>query len=290
LLKGDIVLKSKPGEGSEFIVSIPVTKVAVKGKKENPQPEIEPENVNLSGKKALVADDENSQLALTSELVKSIGFSCETSVNGKQALQKLKADQFDLVLTDIQMPIMDGFDLIKAIRNDLQIKDIPVIALSGRREIPSETYREAGFNKNLLKPYHPADLLRTIAEIFRVEIQEKKHKKQQQKSVTTAYDLEEIYLFSGGDDEAMEVILKAFLDSSKENVTALKDARIKKDRETMGKIAHKMLPMLKQMKAVHVIPALEKLERQQEVSDREITKTIKELKQLMKNLKTEVTA
>ncbi|MDT0649206.1 ATP-binding protein [Autumnicola edwardsiae] len=290
LLKGDIVLKSKPGEGSEFIVSIPVTKVAVKGKKENSQPEIEPENVNLSGKKALVADDENSQLALTSELVKSIGFSCETSVNGKQALQKLKADQFDLVLTDIQMPIMDGFDLIKAIRNDLQIKDIPVIALSGRREIPSETYREAGFNKNLLKPYQPADLLRTIAEIFRVEIQEKKHKKQQQKSVTTAYDLEEIYLFSGGDDEAMEVILKAFLDSSKENVTALKDAGIKKDTETMGKIAHKMLPMLKQMKAVHVIPALEKLERQQEVSDREITKTIKELMQLMKNLKTEVTA
>ncbi|MDT0646911.1 ATP-binding protein [Zunongwangia sp. F260] len=289
LLKGDIKLKSKPGEGSEFIVSIPITCVTVKGQKEELKPKVNPEKVDLSGKKALVADDENSQLALTSELVKSIGFSCETSVNGKQALQKLEAEKFDLVLTDIQMPIMDGFALIREIRATPQLKDIPVIALSGRREISSETYLDAGFNKNLLKPYQPADLLSTIAEIFKVEIQSKKHKKQQQKNITTAYDLEEIYLFSGGDDEAMEIIIKAFLDSSKENVAGLEKAYKERDTETLGKIAHKMLPMLKQMKAAHVVPVLEKLERQEEVSDSEVDLTIRELKQLMKSLETEVT-
>ncbi|MDT0689932.1 ATP-binding protein [Salegentibacter sp. F188] len=290
LLKGEIVLKSKPGEGSEFIVSIPVSKVVLKEKKEDLKPEIRAEKVNLSGKKALVADDENSQLALTSELVKSIGFSCDTSVNGKQALQKLKTEKFDLVLTDIQMPVMDGFELIKEIRNTPQINDIPVIALSGRREISSETYREAGFNKNLLKPYQSTDLLSTIAEIFKVEIQAKKNKKHQQKNITTAYNLEEIYLFSGGDDAAMAIIIKAFLDSSKENVVALEKALENQDKETMGKIAHKMLPMLKQMKAVHVIPALEKLERNQNASDKEVNETIQKLKQLMKNLETEVIA
>ncbi|MDT0687993.1 hybrid sensor histidine kinase/response regulator [Autumnicola psychrophila] len=289
LLKGDIELKSKPGEGSEFIVSIPIKRITVKDQKEELKPKVNPEKVDLSGKKALVVDDENSQLALTSELVKSIGFSCETSVNGKQALQKLKFEKFDLVLTDIQMPIMDGFALIKEIRATPQLKDIPAIALSGRKEISSETYLDAGFNKNLLKPYQPAELLSTIAEIFKVEIQSKKHKKQQQKNITTAYDLEEIYLFSGGDDEAMEIIIKAFLDSSKENVAGLEKAYKEGDTETLGKIAHKMLPMLKQMKAAHVIPVLEKLERQEEVSDSEVDLTIRELKQLMKSLETEVT-
>ncbi|MDT0641208.1 ATP-binding protein [Zunongwangia sp. F363] len=289
LLKGEIILKSKPGEGSEFTVKIPVTPTTTKQKLKAALPDIKPEQVDLSGKKALVADDENSQLTLTCELVKSIGFSCVKCVNGKEALEKLENENFDLVLTDIQMPILDGFELIKAIRANPDLKRIPVIALSGRKEISPEIYKEAGFNKNLLKPYRPAKLLQTIAEIFKVEIQQKKTKKQKQKNNSTAYNLEDIYLFSGGDSEAMQVILRAFMDSSRENIAAMEQALENGDEETLARVSHKMLPMLKQMKAKKVIPSLEKLERHQEISKPEIEQVISEIKNLMRKLENEIT-
>ncbi|WP_373058474.1 hybrid sensor histidine kinase/response regulator [Zunongwangia sp. H14] len=288
LLKGNIKLKSRPGEGSEFTVTIPVAIAPNKEKTKAGLPELKPEQVDLSGKKALVADDENSQLALTCELVKSIGFSCVKCVNGKEALEKLKSEEFDLVLTDIQMPILDGFQLIKAIRKNPKLEHTPVIALSGRREVSSETYKKAGFNRNLLKPYRPAELIQTIAEIFKVEIQQKKTQTQKQRNNSTAYNLEDIYLFSGGDSEAMQVILKAFMDSSRENIDALEQALAAGDEETMARVSHKMLPMLKQMKAKKVIPSLEKMERHQEISKPEIEQVIKEIKKLMKSLEREI--
>ncbi|MDT0678433.1 hybrid sensor histidine kinase/response regulator [Autumnicola musiva] len=289
LLKGEIKLKSKPGEGSEFTVIIPVSNIRPSTQEKEALPEVKAEQVDLSGKKALVVDDENSQLALTCELVKSIGFNCITSKNGKEALEKLKSDKFDLVLTDIQMPVTDGFQLVKTIRTTPELQQIPVIALSGRREVSSETYKEAGFNRNLLKPYRPAELIQTIAEIFKVDIQQKKNKKQKQKNKSREYNLEDIYLFSGGDDEAMKVILKAFLESSQENIAAIEGALQNKDEETLATVSHKMLPMLKQMKAKKVIPTLEKLERHKEVSKQEIQKMLSDLKKLMKNLEAEVT-
>lgn len=290
LLKGSIELKSEQGKGSEFIVKLPVLKVTAPEVTENEPKEATHQTPELlKGKRALAVDDEPSQLALTAELVKSLGMECDSCLNGDEAMKKLKNNKYDLILTDIQMPKFDGFQLIKFIRNQPKLAKVPVIALSGRTDVDLEAYQDAGFTSSVLKPYKPPHLQRKIAEIFHMDIAQKKKAPVASKKQDSSYDLEEIYQFSGGDDQAMQVILKAFLESAEANVIALEEALEKGDENEMGRIAHKMLPMLKQMKVGKVIPDLQKLEAHEPVPDETVVEVIKEIKALMQSLEKEIT-
>ncbi|MFD1094800.1 hybrid sensor histidine kinase/response regulator [Salegentibacter chungangensis] len=288
LLKGKIELKSEQGKGSEFIVSLPVEKPA-KNEEKPKATSKEETGLNLKGKKALAVDDEPSQLVLTKELVKSLGMECDSCLDGEEALKKIKAENYDLVLTDIQMPKVDGFQLIKFIRANEKIANLPVIALSGRTDVNAEAYLKAGFTGSLLKPYKPADLHSKIAEIFKLEVIKKERTQTLQKQKNSNYNLEEIYEFSGGDEQAMQVILKAFLQSAETNIRELREALKNDDKEEMGRIAHKMLPMLKQMQAGHIIPELQKLEAHEPVPEPKVKKLILQIEELMKSLEAEIT-
>ncbi len=260
LLEGKIELISEPGEGSEFIVRIPVKKM--KGE----MPDIHGDNVkdvqeSLRGKNILIVDDESSQLALSKELIKSTGMNCQTAVNGEEALEKLKKYDFHLVLTDIQMPKMDGFAFIQALRDDPGISNIPVIAISGRTNVPPEKYREAGFAGNILKPYKPADLLFKIGQILKVEFEDKRNTDREPEKEGSEYSLEEIFLFAGEDQMALDTILNAFIQSSRLNIEEIKKAENLGDRERIAQIAHRMLPMFKQLKIREIVPRLEQLEK-----------------------------
>lgn len=289
LLKGTIELKSEQGKGSEFIVNLPVVKVTSPEVTENDPKKAHPTPGLLKGKKALAVDDEPSQLALTKELVKSLGMECDSCLNGDEAMKMLKSNKYDLILTDIQMPKFDGFELIKFIRNQPKLAKVPVIAISGRTDVDLQAYQDAGFTSSLLKPYKPPHLQQKIAKIFNLDIHQEKKTPVSSKSSGSSYNLEEIYQFSGGDDQAMQVILKAFLESAEANVAALEAALEKGDENEMGRIAHKMLPMLKQMKAEKVIPDLQKLEAHEPVPDETVLEVIKEIKALMQSLEKEIT-
>lgn len=90
LLQGKISLKSKQGEGSEFIIEIPVIKIGdLEDSSEEMEETEEIPEIQSSGKTALIVDDEPGQLSLTVELARSMGLEIETAVNGKIALQKL---------------------------------------------------------------------------------------------------------------------------------------------------------------------------------------------------------
>ncbi|SFN26422.1 hybrid sensor histidine kinase/response regulator [Salegentibacter flavus] len=288
LLKGKLELISAPGDGSEFIVYLPVVKtekqeqLIAKPEEQSPPPAL------LKNKKALVVDDEPSQLALTQELVKSLGLTCESSLNGYDALNKLKSDKFDLVLTDIQMPRMDGLELISQIKEDPKTKNIPVIAISGRTSLEPDFYTKAGFEKSLIKPYKPQELLNSIAQIFKVKVATNNYLPPS-KRPGTEYDLEEIYQFSGGDEKAMHIIINAFLDSSEKNLEDLEEAFKKQDQEKMASVAHKMLPMFKQMKAHSIAQKLREIETYNDLDEPGFTGLIKNIRLLMNNLKTEIT-
>lgn len=289
LLDGTVELTSEPGVGSEFIIKIPVRKVKATIY-DAPTPEL-PE-VDLKGKKVLVVDDESSQLALSKELIKSIGLKCETAPNGKEALKKLKNDRFHLVLTDIQMPVMDGFQLVKAIKENPAISKIPVVAISGRTNVPAERYEEAGFAGNLLKPYKPTDLLYKIGEILKIELDRKDSRAAKANPSITDYSLEEIAMFAGDDRAALDTILVAFIDSTRLNLKEIKLAATKDNWERIAQIAHRMLPMFKQLKARDIIPKLELLEERKinKFQNGELQYLIKEIDQFLLLLEQEVKA
>jgi len=262
LLEGKIDLISEPGRGSEFIVRIPVRKI----KGELPdvdfiQVKTVPEN--LQGKNILIVDDESSQLALSKELIKSTGMNCYTASNGEEALEKLKIHDIHLVLTDIQMPKMDGFEFINAMRKNPEISNIPVIAISGRTNVSAYKYKEAGFAGNILKPYKPSDLLFKIGQIFKVDFKDHQRSEREPSVEGSDYSLDEIFLFAGEDQMAMDTILNAFIQSTRLNLEEIKKAEKQGDHERIAQIAHRMLPMFKQLKINEIVPRLEQLEKKE---------------------------
>lgn len=299
LLNGKILVESEQGEGSEFIILIPVEEISENREdghddsKSGSPVEIKVEKNHH--KKVLIADDEPGQLSLTLEICKSMGFETETAENGKDAWEKLEKGKFDMLLTDIQMPIMDGFSLITKVRAEEKLKNLKVIALSGRKEVKAETYLEAGFNESLLKPYQPENLKKIIASLLELEIRKVSDSEQSSKGTkvlnhsSEKYDLSEIFEFSGRDESAMQTILQAFLEGSARSMSELNEAWKEGDADQLGKIAHRMLPMLRQMRASHITSILQKLEDRQKISKTEFEKLQHDLEGLMQDLESEIT-
>ncbi|MGA9524119.1 MAG: response regulator [Myxococcaceae bacterium] len=106
----------------------------------------------------------------TKELGGRIPFEIHFAPDGYQALQKLKELKFDLVMTDLRMPVMDGFALIERIRNDEQLKGIAVVAISGMD--PDEAQKralDAGFDVYLRKPVQFTHVAETVKQLLRLQ-------------------------------------------------------------------------------------------------------------------------
>lgn len=286
LLNGEITLESEPGKGSTFLVKIPV-RISEKTASEKPAPKEVFEE--LTEKSVLLVDDEPSQLGLLTELIKSHGMSYRTAANGKEALTSLKEKKADLVLTDIQMPEMDGIQLLKAIKNDKDLQDIPVIALSGQAHVHPEEYLKKGFKASLLKPYSSDRLLEIMGDTLRVKFKKEKPRLSPA-DPTKAYTLREIKTFSGNDREALNAILESFIQSNSANSQALETAYEQKDFEKVAAVAHKMLPMFRQLKTRELIPQLEILEKgsREQLESVNIKALNKKINQLLNDLKQEI--
>ncbi|WP_299435156.1 hybrid sensor histidine kinase/response regulator [uncultured Aquimarina sp.] len=270
LLDGKIKLESELEKGSDFSFCIPI-KLA---KTQIPEEENEPVEIqHFTNKKALIVDDDLSQLDLTSEVVSLISLSYDICENGLDALELLKKNNYDLILTDIQMPKMDGFELLKNIQNNPSYSDLPIIALSGRTDTSASEYEKAGFSGSLRKPYAPQaliDLIASILKIDAVDLDQENAISDHDKEAN--YSLSDLMLFAQGDTESLYAILETFCNSTVDHIAELKSAINNQDFEQIKRLAHKMLPMFKQIKAKEIVPILDTLEHQDnyELNSKEI--------------------
>ncbi len=111
----------------------------------------------------LVEDNEYNQL-VASELLKSAGMYVSIADNGKKALEMLHAQPFDVVLMDIQMPVMDGYEATRAIRANPAFRNLPVIAMTAHAMASDrDKCMAAGMNDYVSKPVNPAELYSVLA-------------------------------------------------------------------------------------------------------------------------------
>lgn len=115
--------------------------------------------------KILIADDYIDNRTLLKEIIEILGFQYALVENGLEAVEALKKDYFDIILMDIEMPVMNGIEATKEIRNtfDVMKKDIPIIAISAHNpEHFSEKFKVVGFNDYISKPYSIEKLIDII--------------------------------------------------------------------------------------------------------------------------------
>jgi two-component system, OmpR family, alkaline phosphatase synthesis response regulator PhoP len=115
----------------------------------------------------LAVDDEPNIVRLIEVNLTRHGYQVETANNGVQALEKIRASRPDLVVSDVMMPEMDGFELLSSIRRDPALESLPVIMLTakaGDKDVMSGYSR--GADMYLTKPFNPAELLAFVKRIL----------------------------------------------------------------------------------------------------------------------------
>jgi len=115
-------------------------------------------------KRILVVDDDEMVLMALDELLKPEGYAVDTVASGNEALQRLDQGAYDLIMTDVIMPEMDGFELCKRIREKEKYRDVPVVFLTAKtRDEDRVRGLEAGANLFLSKPISPDKLLGIVS-------------------------------------------------------------------------------------------------------------------------------
>ena len=283
LLKGNLALSSKLGEGSTFTLQLPLEITTAKKDVQQEMPYMAPKL------RMLIIDDDTALLHMLRELAESMGITANTFTNFL-SIEKDSHLAYDIVLTDIQMPQVTGFEVLKKLRSGAykHYKDQPIIAMTGRRDLGPESYISVGFSQVLQKPFSKGEL---IATLKLMGIRTEKENKEQEivKSDLTnekapkMYSLDIIHSFLGTNEDAIYEVLQTFLRDTQTNMALLEETAGTNDYAQVNHVAHRMLPMFRQLKVVECVAILEKMEVASPTSMNENT-----LANSLKKLKTEV--
>ena len=114
-------------------------------------------------KRVLVVEDQEDLRGILRDLLTSSGYEMLEAADGQAGVDKAKAEKPDLILMDIQMPVMDGYDATRQIKADPDLKPIPIVAVSSfAMKGDEEKARAAGCDHYITKPYSPMQLLKTV--------------------------------------------------------------------------------------------------------------------------------
>lgn len=161
LMGGNISAKSIEGLGSEFIVNCWFDQAPAQETYHS-----ENDAHDLSGLRVLVAEDNAVNQMMIQAILKRAGMDPVLASNGKEACDLVKSNKFDVILMDIQMPVMDGYQATRQIRQDYPLNVLPIIALTAD-VMPEDKIRviECGCNDHMAKPIEVDKLLGCLSEI-----------------------------------------------------------------------------------------------------------------------------
>ena len=262
LLKGSLNLESTLHQGSTFTLELPL-QITTKSIAKNSESAYMVPKLRL-----LIIDDDTALLGMLRELTESMGMTAHTFTNFLQ-LEKDSYLGYDLVLTDIQMPQITGFEVLERLRSGefKHYKKQPIIAMTGRRDLESEAYTSIGFDQVLQKPFSKRELIGML-KLLGFEAKEVEEEEEIKPSDTTEmakaidpqhYNLAIIHSFLGTNEDAIHEVLQTFLLDTRTNMQLLEDGISTLDYSQINQVAHRMLPMFRQLK-VAIVPTLERLE------------------------------
>ncbi len=236
-MKGSILIESIKGEGTEVIVKLNLPL----GNLSKLLEDVKSINVdNLRNKKILlVEDNEMNRLVVTNTLL-PYELKITEAANGEIAVDILKNKSFDLILMDLQMPVMGGIESTHIIREQLQIKT-PIVALTANA-FKSEIDKclKAGMNSYITKPFEEENLLQVIVK----EMGILNNLKTQKLNRAELYDLTQLREMSRGNREFVTKMLNIFIDTAQKSVMEFNDAFQIEDIDSIKRIAHKLKPSL----------------------------------------------
>ena len=249
LLGGEINVKSEVGVGTTFEVTLPLecTSDSLSSKEPNDNDAV------VANARLLLIDDDPLQLSMMEAMLKHPSLSVTVCGHPDELFIYLQQQQYDVIITDIQMPAMNGIDLINKIKEFPGAGNVPVIAMTARSDMNTERLSHYGFATCLHKPFTGKELLQVIAGVVYTG--------------GKRFDFGQLTAFSMDDAEAKAEIMRTFVVETKKKRELLSQACNGRDMATVTMITHQLLPLFVMVGAVAGKDNLEWFEKRREETE-----------------------
>ncbi len=233
---GIIHVESKVNVGSTFSFTLTFNKTNEITVTEN---DIIEKDKALIGKKVLVVEDIALNQLLMKTILDEFGFERDIASNGKIAIEKLKHKTFDIILMDLQMPEMNGFETTEYIRKTLK-SNIPIIALTADvTTVDLEKCRSVGMNDYLAKPVNEKLLYNKIRSLLKDDARTEVEKTE---AAIKYINMDYLYKRTKSNPKLIKEMITLYLEQTPPLVSLMKKSFLDKDWDSLHSAIHKMIP------------------------------------------------
>jgi two-component system CheB/CheR fusion protein len=240
---GHIQVKTEIDKGSTFSFSLRFKKTEAEAEPETELPDLDPENKNI---KVLVVEDIALNQLLMKTLLDDLGFERDIAANGKIAIEKLQEKTYDIILMDLQMPEMNGFEATAYIRNKIN-SNIPIIALTADvTTVDLEKCKAIGMNDYIAKPVDERLLYSKIVALVKKPLSVKSNghnvNPNNRSKKSKCINLEYLIQRTKSDPKMMMEMITLYLEQTPPLVSAMKQGLQDEDWNKLYAAVHKMIP------------------------------------------------
>ncbi|MDY6954121.1 MAG: response regulator, partial [Thermodesulfobacteriota bacterium] len=210
---------------------------------------------------------------VASTILGNAGLIVDMASNGEEAVEAVRRSDYDAVLMDIQMPVMNGYEATRVIRNEVGLKDLPIIAVTAHAmEGDREKCMESGMNDYIVKPIDAQQLFSTLAKWIKEDERAATMIAQGEKDIDDGIDdplpdtLPGIHIESsirrlGGNKKLFRKLLAGFAQEYADAASEIKDAVSRRDMERARQLAHTLKGVAGTLSAEELVRATQALER-----------------------------
>lgn len=261
LMDGQIEVSSQKGEGSTVTLTIPF---AVGAEEDVPQSKGKlTDSSILKDKKILLVEDNEMNRLVATTLLENYGVQIEEVFNGAEAVRELKNNYYDLVLMDVQMPVLNGLDATRIIRQDIN-QFVPIIALTANAiKGEAEKCLKAGMNDYISKPFEEEELINAIARWLGEgpeSFTPNQSSVMEIKPTTPLYELVKLERIAQNNKAFILKMVTLFSRQAPADVREIEAAFKKQDYNTVRSVAHRMKPSIDNMGIVSLHELIREIE------------------------------